>query len=255
MAELNIMGYFPGTSTYHQMDVRFKLLSFVLVSITCLNARFSALAILSVAIIVLFLTARLPLHLILKDLRYFSILLFVLLLTRGLFTEGIPVVSFCALTISREGLTSGLLICWRLLVIVVLSIIGVATTKPSELKAGVQWFLAPIPYIPEKKAAVMLSLVIRFMPLLLMQARETSEAQKARCVENRKNPVYRFKVLVIPLLRRTFENADQLVTAMEARCYHENRTDPQLTATYKDVFLFGTMASICLLCFFTNPIF
>ena len=74
----------------------------------------------------------------------------------------------------------------------------------------------------------MLSLVMRFIPVILNQARETAQAQKARCVENRKNPIYRLRKIGFPLLRRTFENADRLIFAMEARCYNENSTIPDL---------------------------
>jgi energy-coupling factor transporter transmembrane protein EcfT len=252
MAELSLLGYCPGTSAYHQMDVRFKLFGFVLISITCLNVSFKGLFMLSVAAAALFFTAQLPLRLYLKDLRYFIILLAMILLTRAIFTDGTPWLALGPLTISREGIATGLLVCWRLLVIIWLSVTGVATTRPSELKAGVQWFLAPIPFIPEKKAAVMLSLVMRFMPMLLRQARETSAAQKARCVENRKNPIYRLRVLAIPILHRTFENADHLVTAMEARCYTENRTDPLLTATTKDVFMLVIISLVCTASYFLN---
>jgi biotin transport system permease protein len=71
----------------------------------------------------------------------------------------------------------------------------------------------------------MIGLIMRFVPVILDQAKETSKAQRVRGVENRKNPVYRLIKLAIPLIRRTFESADKLAVAMEARCYSENRTD------------------------------
>jgi hypothetical protein len=69
---------------------------------------------------------------------------------------------------------------------------------------------------------------------LLDQAKETAEAQRARCLDNRKNPLDRLVRLGFPLIRRTFEQADRLIVAMEARCYSENRTEPALCATRKD---------------------
>jgi len=79
-----------------------------------------------------------------------------------------------------------------------------------------------------------MGLILRFVPVILDQARETAEAQKARGVENHKNPVYRLIKLGFPLLRRTFERADDLVVAMEARCFTENRTDPALMLHKRD---------------------
>jgi energy-coupling factor transporter transmembrane protein EcfT len=64
-------------------------------------------------------------------------------------------------------------------------------------------------------------------------------------VENRKNPVYRLIRLGIPLIRRTFERADKLAVAMEARCYNENRTDPELSATRIDWMALVVMILIC----------
>ena len=79
-----------------------------------------------------------------------------------------------------------------------------------------------------------MGLIVRFIPVILNQAKETAEAQRSRCVENRKNTLYRLVRLGIPLIRRTFEQADRLIVAMAARCYSENRTEPALCATRKD---------------------
>ena len=248
MAELNVLGYLPGTSTYHRMDVRFKLMGFICISLTCLSASARGMGIATITVALIFCTAQLPLRLILRELRYLGVLLILILCSRCLFTPGEPFLAVGKLVFSREGLHSGLLISWRLAAIILLSVLMVATTKTTEMKAGLQWYLAFIPWINEKKAAMMLSLVMRFMPLLLKQARETSEAQKARGIENRRNPVYRLKVLVIPVLRRTFESADRLVLAMEARCYSENRTDHPLTATPGDGIRLAIAVLICLIC-------
>ena len=79
-----------------------------------------------------------------------------------------------------------------------------------------------------------MGLILRFVPLIFHQAGEIAEAQKARGVENRKNPVYRLTKLAFPILRRTFERADNLVAAMEARAFTENRTDPELNLHKRD---------------------
>jgi energy-coupling factor transporter transmembrane protein EcfT len=113
----------------------------------------------------------------------------------------------------------------------------------------VQWFLKPFAFIPGKRIATMMGLTTRFIPVILNQANETAAAQRARCVENRKNPVYRLIRLGIPLIRRTFERADRLAIAMEARCYSENRTDPELCAARTDWIALVVMMLICGLIF------
>jgi energy-coupling factor transporter transmembrane protein EcfT len=91
----------------------------------------------------------------------------------------------------------------------------------------------------------MMGLILRFVPVILDQARETAEAQKARAVENRKNPVYRLTKFGFPLIRRTFERADDLVVAMEARAFSEYRTDPELNADQRD---WVCLLAVCCFC-------
>ena len=122
-----------------------------------------------------------------------------------------------------RGCTTGLLVSWRLLLIILAGVFLSTTTRAAEVKAGVQWLLDPVPLVPAGRVATMMGLILRFMPLVLEQARETAAAQRARGVENRKNPVYRLRVYAVPLLRRSFERADRLALAMEARCYSEQR--------------------------------
>jgi energy-coupling factor transporter transmembrane protein EcfT len=107
--------------------------------------------------------------------------------------------------------------------------------------------LKPFPWIPAKRIAIMMSLVVRFIPIIFEQAKKTMDAQRARGVDNRKNPVYRLKMFSIPLMRRIFERADKLVLAMEARCYSENRTDSLLSSGVKDWIAFIGVVCLCLI--------
>jgi len=84
------------------------------------------------------------------------------------------------------------------------------------------------------------------MPVILEQAAKTSDAQRARAGENRRNPIRRLTAFGIPLMRRTFETADNLAVAMEARCYSETRTDPDLATGRKDWLFFGTAVALIL---------
>jgi biotin transport system permease protein/energy-coupling factor transport system permease protein len=90
--------------------------------------------------------------------------------------------------------------------------------------------------------------MIRFLPVILAQAKEIGDAQKARGIANRKNPVFRLKSLVIPLLRRTFERADDLTYAMAARGYVEHRTPMPFSATKTDWLVLLGVIGACLLC-------
>lgn len=246
MAELTAFGYFSGNSLLHSLDSRFKLLFIAVLSLVSLNLNFAALGIISILLLGFIIYSRLPLYAMFKELRYFFILLAFVFVARALSTGGDPLLDFKLFTVSHQGLLAGMLVCWRLALVVLLAFTMITTTRPSDIKAAVQWYLKPIPFIPEKKVAIMMGLILRFVPVIFDQAAETAEAQKARCVQNRKNPVYRLIKLGFPLLRRTFERADDLVAAMEARGFTENRTDPQLVSHRRDWIALCVVICMCL---------
>jgi len=234
MAELTNFGFRAGRSIPHGLDARFKLLFLVLISLASLKAGLWAMLLLSGGMLWMLSDARLSLVAVLRELRYFLILLVVVFAARALAAPGDAVFIFEPITITRQGLVDGVMVCWRLLLMVFLGLVLTATTRPADIRAAVEWILKPIPIVSAKRIGTMMGLIMRFIPVIFNQARETAEAQRARGVENRKNPAYRLTKLGIPLIRRTFENADRLIVAMESRCYSENRTGPDLMSTRRD---------------------
>ncbi len=234
MAPLTAFGYDPGRSLLHRLDARFKIGFVALISISSLDANLPALLILSVFSGIILYIIHLPLISVYRELRYFFLFLAAILLLRACTTPGTELIAWKSMALSREGLYDGLIVCWRLILIVVVGLALVATTKPSEIKTAFEWYMKPFPFLPRKRIAVMLSLIMRFMPVILAQAKETDDAQKARCISNRKNPFYRLKKFTVPVVLRSFETADRLAIAMEARCYSENRTDPEFSAKKTD---------------------
>jgi energy-coupling factor transporter transmembrane protein EcfT len=176
--------------------------------------------------------------------RWLGLLLALVFISRALSTPGEALLSFGPFTVTREGVREGSLLTLRLILVFLLGAAFVATTRSSEIKAGVQWFLKPLPGVPAQRVGAMLGLLIRFIPMILEQASATSDAQRARAVENRRNPIYRAVKFGVPLMRRVFETADTLTLAMEARCYSDDRTDPPLTAGPADWGLFGAAAAV-----------
>ena len=247
MAALTPVGYRSGTSLLHRLDVRFKLLFLILISLISLNGGFFRLGLLSCLLMVLIFHSRLPVKSGLRQMKFFFVLLLLVMAARMISTPGDPLIEIKLISITRQGALSGLLICWRLSIILLLGVAFVFCTRPFEIKAAVEWILKPFAFIPAKRIATMMGLTTRFVPVILNQANETAEAQRARCVENRKNPVYRLIRIGFPLIRRTFERADRLAVAMEARCFTEDRTDPFLRAARIDWMALLVMIFICAL--------
>ncbi len=245
MAELTTIGYRTGSSVPHQMDVRFKLVIMLSLSLVSATANLTALVWFTLIVIGGMRHVRLPFGKTIAELRYLLFLLLLICLVRIFLTPGSSLLTFGLVSLSKEGFYAGLTVSWRILLIVLWGLLFVATTRVSEIRAAVVWFLRPFPKIPNQKAATMISLILRFLPLIFQQAKETSAAVYARCLGSRKNPVYRTKKLIMPMIRRTFEQADQIVFAMEARCYTENRSEPELSSTCTDWITLAAMIFVC----------
>jgi len=251
VAGLTALGFISGTGRLHGWDPRFKIAALVLVSLASLKAGLVALSAACLFMVVLVIRAGTPPRALLKDLKPAIVLLCIVFIARALSTPGESLFLFGPWPVSREGMLAGGAICLRLLLVLLAGVAVMASTRLSEIKTAVEWFLTPIPGIPEKRVGTMLSLIVRFLPHVLDQARETGEVQRARGIENRKNPVYRVKQFAIPVLRRTFLTADQLALAMEARCYSDDRTDAELVSDRADWMLLAAAIalSICLILF------
>jgi len=229
------------------LDVRLKLIFMAGVSVAGLRLGFTGLSMLMALLIIFFSVFRPAARVHFSELRWVFFLLALVFIARVFSTDGTPLAAFGPVAVTREGLREGTLVCLRLVLVFIVGAAFIATTRSSEIKAGVQWFLKPVPWVPAECVATMLSLVARFMPVILEQAAKTSDAQRARAGENRRNPIRRLTAFGIPLMRRTFETADNLAVAMEARCYSETRTDPDLTTGRKDWVFFGTGVALILM--------
>ena len=224
MTTLTPFHYREGYTFLHLLDARFKIILLILLSLSTLNTSASSLAILTFLIAFFMVSIRVHIFHLFRELRFFFILLLIVFIIRLLATPGDHLFQIFEITFTKQGMRAGLLVCWRLLLVVLLGYIFVSSTRISAIKSAVERLLAPIPFIPEKRVATMMGLIVRFIPVIFQKAQDVSEAQKARCVDNRKNPIYRLQVLTMPLMRGIFQDADKLAMAMTARCYDENQT-------------------------------
>ena len=234
MVELTTLNFQPGVALVHRLDVRFKLVLLVMLSLTSIQASALGLGLASSLVMGGVINARLGLKQLMRELRYFIWLLLFVWLVRGLSVPGKSVVELAFIQISQEGLIEGGFICWRLALIVTLGALLVATTRSADIRAAVEWFLKPLPLVPHKRIGTMLGLMVRFIPVTFDQINEIQNAQRARGVENRRNPFYRLPRLLNPTLRKTFTRAAELAIAMDARCFSENRADRTFSAGVAD---------------------
>jgi energy-coupling factor transporter transmembrane protein EcfT len=234
MAELSTFGFHYGQSFVHRLDVRFKLICLVLLTSAVMIAMPMAMMPMSLGGILLWISLRLPLRILGREMLAFLSFLLLVFSIRALSTPGDIWLSWGPLTIAHEGLQAGGQVVWRLLMILMLGLVFITTTRPSELKAALYWLLRPIPFVPAHKAATMVGLMVRFIPVLHQQMRETRSALDARAGLRRRLSWRRLRYFMLPTLRRIVLAADQLSLSMMARGYSINRTEPAFCARPAD---------------------
>ena len=229
MGELTAIGFRPGQSPLHRLDPRTKQALLMGFSLVSLWGKLTFLMLLTAVMVFLMRAAGLRLRRLIREIRYFLFFLF--------FVFGIRTVTFAdgwVPFLSADLAGEALIVCWRLLLVVFMGMLLVATTRTADIRAALVWYLKPLPVVDAKMAATMVGLVVRFLPLVLFQAGEISDAQRSRGIERRKNPLVRLMRFTIPLFRRVFLRADELVVAMQARCYSEHRTLADLSFGWYD---------------------
>jgi biotin transport system permease protein len=222
VAQRIIFHYLPGTSLLHRWDARCKFLGLLIVTATLLQSRVSWLTLNSGMLLGLLVFSRLPLRRFLRDFRTWAILLFILFLFQIFFTSGPPLPFFPWLPISEDGFYQGISTCWRLSLILGYAVLFTSVTRPRELRDALVWFLKPIPFLPERQIGLMVSLTLHFFSLILDQAEEVHLANRARFGDWNKNPFRRAKFLGLPLLRRSFSQAEEITFALAARGFQED---------------------------------
>lgn len=146
------------------------------------------------------------------------------MVTNAFTIAGDPVPYFPIESVSMQGVITGLRFAGRLTLIIMICTIVTGTTSLLIFKNVIEWYLRPIPFIPEVRVATMISLTFVLIPVIFDSYTEMMNAQKSRCVELQKNPIKRVNFIVFPLLSRTLRRTDEIVYAMESRCYSEVRT-------------------------------
>ena len=235
MNSSNAFAYQAGISLLHGLDVRHKLVCMALVSLSLLKARMPVLGWLSALLFFMMIQSGLHPWQVIKNLKYFLVLLVFVFISRSITTVGDSIWSFMGIVVTGKGLSEGGMVIWRFFLVMISGILFTVTTRPSHVKAAVQWFLAPVPFVPEKRAGVMVSLFLRFLPLMVHQARQVSMAQRSRCGHLERNPVKRVKRLALPLLKSMVQTADGLALGMTARGYTENRTELPLQPSGREL--------------------
>ena len=142
------------------------------------------------------------------------------------YTPGDILVSFWIFKITRQGIVTAFFMVLRIMMLIMGTFLLTYTTSPIALTDGLETLLGPLKKIrvPVHELAMMMSIALRFIPLLIEETDKIMSAQRARGADFESgNLLQRAKALVpilVPLFISAFRRADELAVAMECRCYH-----------------------------------
>ncbi len=249
LKDITIGQYFPGKSIVHKLDSRFKI---IIMGIFILSLFFIDRFLFYIPVVIyLELVIRvsgLSYKMVLKGLKPLKWILLITFFVNLFFTGGEEIFSIWKLHITREGFYQAVFMAIRLCLLVVGTSLLTLTTSPIELTDGMEKLLSPFSKIglPAHELAMMMTIALRFIPTLIEETDKITKAQMARGADFESgNVINRAKNLVpllVPLFINSFRRADELATAMEARCYRggEGRTKLNpLTFSSRDYTIFG----------------
>ncbi|MCR5793197.1 MAG: energy-coupling factor transporter transmembrane protein EcfT [Lachnospiraceae bacterium] len=234
LRDITIGQYYREESVIHRLDPRVKLAgTFIYIILLFIFDNIWGYALATLAFAVVVKASRIPLKFILKGLRPILFLLLLTVFFNMFFVTGTHVIlQYGIIRITWEGLKSAAFMGIRLILLILGSSLMTYTTTPNHLtdglEKGLNWmnkFKVPIHEI-----AMMMSIALRFIPILLEETDIIMKAQSARGVDFEHGRVWtRAKNMVpilVPLFISAFRRANDLARAMEARCYRggEGRT-------------------------------
>lgn len=215
--------YVPSNSALHHWECRCKLFAILIVSVSLIHMKTPWLALFSLLLAAAFALARLPLRPLLRDFRHWLWLLLIVFGAHALFRqEALSAAQPTSVVISQANTLAAAVVCWRLALIILCGILFTSVTRPREMQDALAWLLSFVPYVPARRVATMLSLTIRFFPLLLDQSEEIRTAMKARCGKQSMKSFGGARHFTLALFRQSLLRCDEIACALAARGYRED---------------------------------
>ena len=231
--DITIGQYYPADSVVHRLDPRTKLFGTMVFLISLFVADSIWAYLLATAVLAACIrVSRVPFSFMVKGLKAVVILLLISVSFNLFLTDGEVLVRLGFLKITREGLYTAAFMAVRLIYLVLGSSLKTLTTTPNELTDGLEKGLGFLKRfgLPIHEVSMMMSIALRFIPILIEETDKIMKAQMARGADFESgNLIEKAKAMVpllVPLFISAFRRATDLAMAMEARCYRggEGRT-------------------------------
>ena len=220
--DITIGQYYPSDSPIHHLDPRVKLFATLLYIIGLfLSKSLIVFAVAGVVLIACIVISKVPFRYMIKGLKPVWILL--------VFICIVNVFQWKFIHIYREGIMQAVVRVVRLMELILGSSLMTYTTTPTELTDGLEKAFHPLTkiHVPVHEIALMMSITLRFIPILIEELDRIMKAQTARGVDFEAGNVFqklkRTGRILMPLFASAVGRAGDLALAMEARCYQAGR--------------------------------
>lgn len=262
--DITLGQYYHTDSVIHRLDPRTKLVgtfSFIIALFLIKNVWGYLVA---AGFLALFIgLSGVPFKFMVKGMKAIAFLLVLTVVFNLFLTRGEVIWSWWHFKITREGIKVAYTMAIRLTFLILGSSLMTLTTTPNNLTDGLEKLLKPLKKIrvPVHEIAMMMSIALRFIPILLEETDKIMKAQMARGADfETGNIVKKAKALVpllVPLFISAFRRANDLAMAMEARCYRggEGRTKMKpLIYQKRDAVAYGVIILMLALCIFVGRV-
>lgn len=227
MKNMTLGRYLPYDSVMHRMDPRAKIMSLLLILITIFfDAGFSGYILIALFAYMSLKLSKISLSYLVKSIKPMLFMMcFLAVINILVMRTGEVLITIGSFAIYKKAVMQTAYIVIRLVLIVALTTVVTATTKPLDLTLGIEHLLSPFKKIgfPAHEVAMMISIALRFIPTLLEETERIMKAQASRGVDFKEGKLME-KVsaiisLIVPLFISAFSRAEELANAMEARGY------------------------------------
>jgi len=230
LKDITLGQFFPGESVIHKLDPRGKIIFNILfVALLFIARGFCALAFSAVFILIVYFLSGIKFRLILKSLKPLVPLIIFTGILNLFFITGAanepPLFEWRFIKIYPEGVSTSVFMIVRVITLIIGMSLLTYTTSPIMLTDAIESLLSPLKKIrfPSHELAMMMTIALRYIPILIEETDRIMSAQKARGANlDSGGLLKRAKALVpvmIPLFVSAFKHANELATAMECRCY------------------------------------
>ena len=252
--DITIGQYYPAESVIHRLDPRVKLVGTLTFIISLfLHRSFLMYLVAAVFLTIVIKASKVPFRFMIKGLKAIMVLLLITVVFNMFLTPGTPLIRIWKLTLTVEGVKQAAFMAIRLAFLIVGSSVMTLTTTPNHLTDGMEKGLAPLNklHVPVHEVSMIMSIALRFIPILLEETDKIMKAQEARGADfDSGNLIQKAKSLVpllVPLFISAFRRANDLAMAMEARGYRggEGRTKMKpLIYQKRDRMAYGVLLGI-----------